>query len=225
MPHIERLHDLLSEYASSQSSPSHSHSASDLLAFGVTSVQNAHQYYAWLVSNASRILLGNHGLNQVQAWLQQLRQEHGGLVEQFTGGNHWKCSADAAAAAAGPALTSLDRALRAARHNSHAAGCARMINDYMSCYVIANADVAKYGGAHARITCMTQYAAARMCYFTNEQSCLADPPSLFAPSAHSRVAVTRFGPMLFPSLDFYFRIGLGVCAPPPLTSIRVQRCK
>jgi len=72
---------------------------------------------------------------------------------------------------------------------------------------------------------MTQYAAARMCYYTNEQSCLADPPSLLAPSAHCRVAVTRFGLMLFPSLDFYFRIGLGVCAPPPLTSIRVQRCK
>jgi hypothetical protein len=98
-----------------------------------------------------------------------------------------------------------------------ARACGVKINDYMSCYVIANADVAKYGGAHARITCMTQYAAARMCYFTNEQSCLADPPSHLASSAHSRMAITRFGPMLFPSLDFYFRIGLGVYASPPLT--------
>jgi len=49
------------------------------------------------------------------------------------------------------ALASIDRALNAARHNSHAAGCARTINDYMICYVAASADIAKYGGAHARV--------------------------------------------------------------------------
>ena len=37
-----------------------------------------------------------------------------------------------------------------------------MINDYMSCYVVASADIAKYGGAHARVACMRQYAAAHV---------------------------------------------------------------
>ena len=114
------------------------------------------------------------------------------------GGNDWKCSADAAAAAAaaaaGPAITSLDRALRAAKHNSHAAGCARMINDYMSCYVVASADIAKYGGAHARITCMRQYAAARMCYYTNEQACLAVPPPTSRPMHTSARLLCASGP-------------------------------
>lgn len=213
MPHIERLQDLLSEYLSSHSSSSRSHSAYDLLAFGVTSVHNEHQYYAWVVSNASRILLGKHGLNQVQAWLQQLRAQHGDLIDVFMNRNDWRCSAHLPDPVAESASAILSRALHVAKHNSHAAECVQLYQDYMACYMLANADqamFAQFGGAFSRVKCMSQYRAARMCSFVNENACHGTPQPALAPPRHSRIVPTRFGPMMFMSSDYYFRIGLGL---------------
>lgn len=211
MTHIERLQDLLSEYSSFQSSPGHS--ASNLLSFGVTSVQNEHQYYAWVVSNASRILLGNHGLDQVQAWLQQLRAQHGDLIDLFMSRNDWRCSAHAPDPIAESASAFLSRALHVAKHNSHATECARLYQDYMTCYIEAVADqamFAKFGGAYSRVHCMSQYRSARMCSFVNEKACYDIPQPALAPPRHSRIVPARFGPMMFMSSDYYFRIGLGL---------------
>jgi hypothetical protein len=203
LPHIMRVQQLLAEHSSTGTASS----TIALLAFGVTCIVNQQQFYVWVQCNASRLLLQAHGLQQMQVWLQDLRQEHGGLIEQFTSQNDWTCNTDSPAAAAGTAITGLDRALFAAKHNAHALVCGRLIGEYLSCYNTVDVSL---GGGYSILKCMAQYAAARLCFYTNEQACLADPPSSLAPPSHSRIAATRFGPMLFLSLDFYFRVGLGV---------------
>jgi FkbM family methyltransferase len=208
LPHIENLLDLLSEYLSSKSSAN----AVNVLAFGVASVRNEHQFYAWVVSNASRLLVHNHGLDQVMAWLQQLRPQHDDAIEQFIGTNDWKCSAFAPDSSADPSSARFSRTLHAAKHTSHAAGCAVLYQDYLSCYSVATADPATqtYGGVYSRIKCMSQYRAARLCSFVNEKSCHDTPQHPLAPTRHSRAVPSRLGPMLYLSPDYYFRVGLGV---------------
>lgn len=209
MPHIERLQDLVSEYSSSKSSDS----AVNLLAFGVISVHNEYQYYAWVTSNASRVLLQHHGLGQVQAWLQQLRAQHGDSVDLFMSKNDWKCSAHARDPTTESISASFDRALHVAKYNLHAAECVRLYQDYLTCYSAATADqtmFAKFGGAHSRVHCMSQYRAARMCSFVNEKACHDVPQPDLAPPRHSRIVPARFGPMMFMSPDYYFRLGLGL---------------
>ena len=61
-----------------------------------------------------------------------------------------------------------------------------------------------------RVHCMSQYRAARMCSFVSEKACHDIPQPALAPPRHSRIVSTRFGPMMFMSNDYYFRVGLGL---------------
>jgi FkbM family methyltransferase len=211
MQSMVRLQELLSRYSASRSP----NNALDLLKYGVTAVNHQHMYYAWVASKTSRLLLQDHGRAQVNTWLQQLVPELGVIVEQFIEKNDWKCSLDAADVNPDLASSGLKRALFASKCIANTAACSQLYHEYLNCYVVATADkdmFAKFGGPYSRVHCMKHYHAALMCSYTNEEACFSDfqPKSPLGPSILTRVASTRFGPMMFFSPDYYFRVGLGL---------------